>query len=100
MDTPVSSLTPLAPLVAHTDRLFPTLTSQQVSRIAVHGRRRPITRGEVLVEVGDRPVPFFVILSGELQVLRPNEQGEMLLVTHHAGAFSGEANMISGRRSL
>jgi thioredoxin reductase (NADPH) len=100
MDAPDSALMPLAPLVAHTDRLFPTLTSQQVSRIAVHGRRRPVARGEVLVDVGDRPVPFFVVLSGQVQVFRPNDQGETLIVNHHSGGFSGEANMISGRRSL
>ena len=100
MDTHDPALTPLAPLVAQTDRLFPTLTSRQLSRIAAHGRRRAIAHGEVLVEVGERPVPFFVVLSGEVQVFRPNEQGETLIVTHHAGQFSGEANMISGRRSL
>jgi thioredoxin reductase (NADPH) len=100
MDTPDSALIPLAPLVAHTDRLFPTLTAQQVSRIAVHGTRRPVVRGEVLIEVGDRPVPFFVVLSGEVQAFRPDEQGETLIVSHHAGQFSGEANMLSGRRSL
>jgi thioredoxin reductase (NADPH) len=100
MDTPNPALTPLTAVVARPDHLFPTLTSRQVSRIAVHGRRRPITGGEVLVEVGDRPVPFFVVLSGEVQVLRPSDRGETLIVSHHAGQFSGEANMISGRRSL
>lgn len=82
------------------DSAFPTLTPRQVARIASRGRRRPISRGEVLVEVGDKPVPFFVVLSGELQALRPTERSEMLIVSHRAGQFSGEGNMISGRRAL
>src|SRR5262249_14282676 len=80
--------------------LLPTLTPEQQSRIAVHGRRRSITRGEVLVEVGDRIAPFFVIVSGEVQVLRPTATGEMLIVNFRADQFSGEGNMLSGRRSM
>ena len=65
-------LIPLAATVADPDRLFPTLTPAQIERIARHGHRRAIASGDGLVEVGQRPVPFFVVLSGELQVLRPS----------------------------
>ena len=101
MDTRDPSLTPLAVTLSRPDRVFPTLTSEQMSRIAAHGRRRSTTtRGEVLVEVGDNAVPAFVVISGELQALRPTDRAETLIVSHHAGQFSGEANMISGRRAL
>ena len=82
------------------DRLFPTLGPAQIARVAPHGRRRPVSRGDVLVEVGDRNVPFFVVLSGHVQVLRPSDDGETLIVTHGPGQFSGEANMITGRRAM
>jgi hypothetical protein len=55
MDTPDRSLTAEADTVSRPDQVFPTLTSKQVARIATHGKRRPTTRDEVLVEVGDRP---------------------------------------------
>ena len=71
-----------------------------MSRIASRGLRRTISRGDVLIEVGDRPVPFFLVLSGEIQALRPADGTETLIVSHRAGQFSGEGNMISGRRSL
>src|SRR5205814_1755986 len=93
-------VTPLAVTVSRPERVFPTLTVEQISRIAAHGRRRSTTGGEVLVNVGDRAVPVFVVVSGELQALRPTERGEMLIVSHHAGQFSGEANMLTGRRAL
>src|SRR5260370_59136 len=45
------------------ERLFPTLTGAQIARIAARGRRRTIARGEMLVEVGDKDVPFFVVVG-------------------------------------
>jgi thioredoxin reductase (NADPH) len=82
---------------SHSDRLFPTLTDAQVARIAARGKRRPIAAGDVLVEVGDRTVRFFVVISGELEVSDPAGR---LIVTHRAGQFSGEATMITGRRPM
>jgi thioredoxin reductase (NADPH) len=82
------------------DHVFPTLTPPQIARIAAHGRRRSLTGGEVLVEVGTPLVPFFVVVSGEIQVVRPADGAETLIVSHRAGQFSGETNMINGRRSL
>jgi thioredoxin reductase (NADPH) len=100
MDTTDSSSTPLAVTVSRPDRIFPTLTPPQLARIASHGRRRQTALGDVLVEVGDRPVPFFAVLSGEVQVLRPGDTAETLIVRHRAGQFSGEASTISGRPAI
>jgi thioredoxin reductase (NADPH) len=83
-----------------TDHVFPTLTTAQIARIAPHGRRRAVAKGELLVEVGQRPIPFFVVLSGEMQVLRPVAGTEELIVAHRAGQFTGEGTMLNGRRSL
>ena len=82
------------------DRLFPKLTPAQLTRIAAHGRRRPTTRGEVLIDVGDRIVPFFVVMTGEIHVLQVSGVAETLIVSHESGSFSGEANLISGRPSM
>jgi thioredoxin reductase (NADPH) len=87
-------------LVSRPEHVFPTLTPAQVSRIAVHGQRRPTQAGEVLIDVGDQPVPFFVVVSGEVQVLRPFDGAETLIVSHRDGQFTGEANLLTGRRSL
>ena len=100
MDTGDPALTPLAVTVSLPDRVFPTLTPEQVTRIAAHGRRRSTTQGDVLVEVGDKVVPVFVVVRGEIQALRPAEGGDTLIVSLQARQFSGEANMISGRRAL
>jgi len=82
------------------DKLFPQLTDAQITRIASIGRRRPITRGDVLMDVGGRSLAFFVVLAGEIQVLRQSDEGETLIVTLRAGQFSGEANVLTGRRAV
>src|SRR5262245_34415442 len=91
-----SPLTPLGVTVSRPERVFPTLTAEQVARMAAHGRRRSTTRGEVLAEVGDKAVPVFVVVSGEIQALRPTDRAETLIVSHQVGQFSGEASLISG----
>ena len=100
MDSADPALTPLPVTVSRLDHVFPTLTPEQVTRMASHGRRRSTIRGDVLVEVGDKPVPVFVVISGELKAFRPAAAGDTLIVSLQAGQFSGEATMISGRRAL
>src|SRR5436190_1716732 len=75
---PDSLLTAPAATVSRPDRVFPTLTPAQIARVASHGRRRAMTPGEVLVEVAQRPVPFFVVSDGEVQVLRTSGGSEAL----------------------
>ena len=79
---------------------FPTLTAAQIARIAAQGRVRPIYAGEVLVEQGDKVVPFFVVTAGKLEIVRPSGSIETPITTHGPGQFSGEVNMVSGRRAL
>ena len=45
-------------------------------------------------------MPFFVVSSGELQVLRPSGGTEALFVTLGARQFTGEGTMLTGRRGL
>ena len=82
------------------ERAFPVLTPAQIATIAAHGHRRQTTRGEVLLDVGERTLHFFLVLSGELEALRPTAGRETTIVVLTAGQFSGEANLITGRRAL
>jgi thioredoxin reductase (NADPH) len=100
MDTPNPASTTPADSVPDPERAFPTLTARQLTRILPHGTRRQTSRGEVLFQAGDRNVPVFVVISGELEVLRPTDTGDTVVVTHRSGQFSGETNMLTGRRAL
>src|SRR5438093_677924 len=82
------------------DKIFPKLTSVQISRIEPHGRIRSTQPGEVVIEQGDTSVPFFVVITGEIEIVRPFGTQETLITIHTDGEFTGEVNMLSGRRSL
>src|ERR1700730_8911514 len=94
---PDSLLTAPAATVSRPDRVFPTLTPAQIARVAPHGRQRAMTSGELLVELGQRPVPFFVVSDGEVQVLRTSGGSEALFISLGAGQFTGEGTMLTSR---
>jgi CRP-like cAMP-binding protein len=64
-----------------------SLTSAQIRRIAARGNIRAMDRGEVLYEQGDSAVSFFVVVSGELEVVR------------HSGAVETLVTVINNHRS-
>jgi thioredoxin reductase (NADPH) len=82
------------------ERMFPTLTPAQIERIAVRGRTRAMRTGELLVEAGAQIVPFFVVRSGQVDILLPSGMSETLVAVHGPGQFTGEVNMLSGRPAL
>jgi thioredoxin reductase (NADPH) len=81
-------------------QIFPTLTAPQIERVRASGRLRKVEKGDILFRPGDVNVPFFVVLSGGMEVVQSGMGGERTVATHHAGAFTGELSMISGQRCL
>jgi thioredoxin reductase (NADPH) len=82
------------------DQVFPKLTAEQIARLAKKGRRRTVLRGDVLVEAGQPNTPMIVVVDGAVEVVRATCDGEEVITTHGTGQFSGEVNLLAGRRSL
>src|ERR1700686_50032 len=95
--TPMRQLPQVSP--ERREQLFPKLADAQIERIASIGRKRKVAKGEMLIKQGD-VAPFFLIISGRLDIIQPTEQGELTIVQHEPGHFTGELNMLTGRRSL
>ncbi len=90
-----------APLMRSTRaHVFPTLTSKQVARLSAQGRERRMSQGEVLIEAGDTNVPFLVVTDGHIEIIRPSGALATVITVHGPGEFTGETNMLSGRRTL
>src|ERR1700680_852894 len=73
---------------------FPILTAAQIARIRPGSKLRRVEKGEILFEPGDTSVPFFVMLSGAMEIVQPDYTGERPVVKHVAGNFTGEMTMI------
>ena len=81
-------------------RAFPILTPEQIGRIRSLGRVRQVHTGDILFQPGDTTIPFFVLLSGAMEIIQPALEGERMIARHEPGEFTGEMTMISGHRSL
>ena len=82
------------------EQMFPRLTQSQIERIARYGTRRRVRKGEILIEQGEQGLPFYVIIDGTIEIVRPHDGGEDLITLHDPGEFTGETNLLAGRRSL
>jgi thioredoxin reductase (NADPH) len=98
MTSPVADFP--APATSEVDQTFPTLTDAQIARIALHGIPQRVEAGEVLVRAGDPISHFYVVLSGAVEAVQLRDNGDMRVRTLHAGQFTGEISMLSGRRAL
>src|SRR4051812_9138536 len=95
----MSSLPPLSALDPKT-QAFPALTPAQIERVRPWGAERQVLAGETLFEPNTTGMPFFVLLSGAMEIVQPSIDGERAIAKHGPGEFTGEITMISGQRSL
>ncbi len=81
-------------------QVFPTLTEAQINRVRPFASLRQVKRGDVLFSADDSDVPFFILLSGSMEIVQPDMNGERLVASHGPGEFTGEMTMITGHHSL
>jgi thioredoxin reductase (NADPH) len=91
----------LTPLFADVrGEAFPVLSADQINRIRPSSKVRNVEVEEILFKPGDSDLPFFVLLSGSMEIVQPDRHGERLIVKHYAGEFTGEMTTLTGRLSL
>jgi thioredoxin reductase (NADPH) len=83
-----------------TDPMFPLLDDAQIARLAPFGEQRQVHAGDVLFDQGDVNRGIFIVLSGSIEIVGVSTGGEAVLRTLGRGAFTGEVNHLSGRRTL
>src|SRR5262245_60060314 len=87
-------------LSSRREDIFPTLTPSQLQRLRAFGRTRSMDAGEILMEVADNNARSFVVLSGEIDILRACDDREDIVTTTRPGQFTGELNLLLGRRGV
>jgi thioredoxin reductase (NADPH) len=80
--------------------MFPVLTFAQQARVLAHGRRRTVEHNEIVVELNEHATKFFVVVSGQLHILQVSNHQEHVVAICNPGMFTGELNVLSGRRGL
>ena len=54
----------------------------------------------MLVEAGQEHYPFFLVVEGQIEIVSSSALRERLVTTQGPGQFTGEVNMLTGRRHL
>jgi thioredoxin reductase (NADPH) len=81
-------------------QMFPKVSADQLARMRPFGHERAAADGELLFDQGQADVPFFVVLSGSVEIAHPLATGEEILTVHEPGEFTGEIDLLSDRRSI
>ena len=81
-------------------RCFPFSHRPPQARVLAHGQRRTVEQGEIVVELDEHLTKVFVVVSGQLHVLQVSNHQEHVIAICNPGMFTGELNVLSGRRGL
>ena len=80
------------------DRAFPVLSGSELAEMASFGSEKRVVAGELLFEAGEASFDLFVVLDGEVQVVRPNDGNDDIIATYGPGGFVGELTLLTGQR--
>src|SRR6266852_8278551 len=81
---------------------FPTLDEAQIARLSGCTAAMPRTfeDGQTLFAVGDLDMKFFVVKSGEVEILDYSGDEPKKLTVHRKGQFTGEVSHLTGAKAV
>src|SRR5215469_18302208 len=91
---------PMTENANQTDPMFPVLNEAQIAHLVRVGCTRRARQDEILFDQGDDHHGVFIVVSGSIEVAGVSSSSETALKVLGPGAFTGEVNQLSGRRSL
>src|SRR5438067_7102233 len=79
---------------------FPKLDDHQLSLLEPLGKRRVLSRGELVFKAGQRDLGLTVVLRGEIEVFELRDGAERILATAHEPDFIGDVSMLQATSAL
>lgn len=79
---------------------FPKLDDHQLSLLEPLGKRRVLSRGELVFKAGQRDLGLTVTLRGEIEIFALRDGTEQILATSHERGFIGDVAMLQGTSAL
>src|SRR5678816_3897607 len=90
-------------MMANVPRIaFPTLDGSQMAEIAkcASGSLKRYRAGEYLFQTGERDFKFFVVKSGEVEIVDESGDEPVPVTIHRAGEFTGDISTLTGSASI
>jgi thioredoxin reductase (NADPH) len=79
-----------------TDVAFPRLTEAELAMVKPFATARDCVDGETVFHVGQADIDLVIVESGEVEIRNPTD-GDRIIVTHGAGQFAGDIDVLTGR---
>ncbi|HET8579464.1 MAG TPA: cyclic nucleotide-binding domain-containing protein, partial [Nitrospiraceae bacterium] len=81
---------------------FPTLDEAQIAELASCTTATPklYRDGQTLFAVGDRDFNFFIVKSGEVEIVDHSGDVPKTLVVHTKGSFTGDVSFLTGNPAV
>jgi thioredoxin reductase (NADPH) len=81
---------------------FPKLSEEQIAQLGRYAGAAPRTfrAGETLYHCGDREFKFFVVKSGEVEMLDESGEKPRIVTVHGPGSFTGDVNHLTGNPAV
>ena len=86
--------------VARNEMAWPVLDATLVEELAGSGEIRAVQAGDILYRAGAPISDFFVVLEGEVEIVRLDDAGDLVIATHGPHRFLGELNLLTGQRAF
>jgi thioredoxin reductase (NADPH) len=80
------------------DPAFAPLSPAALAEVADFGQEIAVSAGQTLFEAGEASYDLFVVLEGEVEVVRPDGEESVVIVSYGKGGFVGELNLLTGQR--
>ncbi len=78
----------------------PALDDPTLEELVPLGSVRSVAAGEILYRAGEPTLDFFVVLEGEVDVVREDDAGSVVVAQRHGREFLGELNLLTGQRAF
>jgi thioredoxin reductase (NADPH) len=75
---------------------FPQLSTAELAVLKPLATAHDYRDGETIFHAGQADIDWYVVDSGKIDILDPTD-GNRVLVTHEAGQFSGDIDLLTGR---
>jgi thioredoxin reductase (NADPH) len=81
---------------------FPVLNDEQIAQIASCAPVIPKHHcdGETLIEIGDRGFKFFIVKSGQIEILDYSSDEPKTITVHRKGQFTGDISHLTGMPAI
>ena len=81
---------------------FPTLDDAQVSEFerCTNATKKLYRDGQTLISMGDRDFKFYIVKSGEVEIVDHSGDEPKTVVIHRKGQFTGDVSHLTGRSSI